>query len=113
MRPLLVDWVKAFHLKIKNDVYKLLDNDQYIGACRDIAYASKHISLNLQSRAYKNNPPVVSDVESSATHSASPSSIPSYRLKIQFKNGNRLVVEDVANKAIDSWDKFFKDKGIG
>lgn len=108
----LVDWVKVYYPSLKSHVYALLNNNKYIGACRDLCNASKHVELDLTAGAYGNHPPVICDVDQSPTGSTVASSFPSYRLKIQFKDGNSIATEELIQKAFDGWEKFFDDHKI-
>ena len=108
----LVDWVKAYHPALKKKVYKLLNQNKYIRACRDLCNASKHINIDLQSRAYKDHPAVINDVEQSATGSTIASPVPPYRLKIQFEDGERSKAENVIEQAFEAWKTFFHENNI-
>lgn len=115
----IADWVKAFRPDLKDDVYALLNNNMYLAACRDIANASKHVTLNLTQGAYKSYPPVLSAVETSATdHSVFKSSlsnrdtVPPFRVKVQFQAGARLTVEEIATNAVNAWEDFFRAKAL-
>lgn len=108
----LVDWVKAYYPNLKPKVHDLLNNNKYVNACRDLCNASKHVELDVTKGAYSKHPPVINDVEQSATGSTVASPLPSYRLKIQFKDGDRLAAEEVIQNAFDAWKKFFCDNGI-
>lgn len=109
----LVDWIKVYCPKLESKVYELLNNNKYIGACRDLCNASKHVKLDLERGPYVKYPPVVSDVEQSATGSMIASQLPNYRLKIQFEDGERLAAEEVIENAMKAWKRFFDENGIG
>ncbi len=108
----LVDWVKTYYPNLESKVYYLLNNDKYIGACRDLCNASKHVVLDVTKGGYSKYPPVVSDVDQSPTYSLANISLPSYRLKIQFNDGDRIAAEEVIQKAFDAWKKFFDDNSV-
>jgi len=108
----LIDWVKASYPELKDDVYALLNNNQYIRACRDLCNASKHVKLETDKGAYRDHPAVVTDVETSATGESTLSELPSYRLKVQFENGDRLPAEEVFEKAVNAWNVFFETHNI-
>lgn len=107
----IVDWVKAFYPKLEEAAYSLLNNNHHVGACRDLCNASKHISLKLETGSYKDYPPVVRDVEASATGNTTVA-LSSFRLKVQFSNGLRILMEDVAVEACKAWQEFFRQHGI-
>lgn len=107
----LVDWVKTYYPNLESKVYNLLNNDKYLGACRDLCNASKHVELDVTKGGYSKYPPVVSDIDQSPTGSTVVS-FPGYRLKIQFNDGDRVAAEEVIQKAFDAWKKFFTDNGI-
>lgn len=125
----LRDWIKAYHPKLKTKVTVLLDSSDSLGACRDLCNASKHVILTLDCSSYRNHPPIVDDVAISATARASlpelrdvlgqadnqgtsHASQPPWRLKIQMKNGRRIVAEVLVTEAIDAWEKFFADNHL-
>ena len=115
----LVDWVKAFRPDLKDDVYTLLNNNMYLSACRDIANASKHVTLNLTQGAYKFYPPVLSSVETSATDHgvyksalSNQDTVPPIRVKVQFQKGAKITVQEVVTKAVKAWEDFFRAKAL-
>jgi hypothetical protein len=59
----VVDWVKTLYPHLESPVYVHLDSTPALAACRDIANSHKHHTLNLQSAAYRNFPPVVDDLD--------------------------------------------------
>lgn len=107
----IVDWVKAFYPKLEKAAYSLLNDNHYVSACRDLCNASKHIFLELEKGPYKCYPPVVRDVEASATSNTTVT-LPSFRLKVQFADGLRLPMETVAVEACKAWQEFFCQHGI-
>ncbi len=108
----LVDWVKVYHPKLKPKVFSLLNQNKYLRACRDLCNASKHVNLDITRGSYEKYPPVLSDVEHSATGQTSPSGIAKFRVKLQFADGDRIPIEEFITKVMEEWKKFFNDKGI-
>lgn len=125
----LWDWIKAYRPELEGTVTALLHSSDSLGACRDLCNASKHVILTLDSGPYKKHPPVVDAISISATARTSlpdvkdvlrqagskgtaPTSQPSWRLKIQMKNGCRIAAEDIVSEAIGVWEKFFADNLI-
>ncbi len=104
----LVDWVKEYYPNLKDAVYDWLNTHEELRAFRDLANASKHVSLTVDKGPYENYPPVVEDVEASATSfDVAMLTGPPYRLKVQLENGARLTINELADKAIQAWDEFF------
>jgi len=108
----LVDWVKAYHPNFKTDVYDLLNKNKYIGACRDLCNASKHVMIDLNKEPNITYPPVLSDVAHSATGSITSSGISEFRVKLQFGDGDRIPLEELIVKVISAWEIFFNDKRL-
>lgn len=125
----LCDWIKAFRPELKGTVTALLNNSDFLGACRDLCNASKHVILTLDHGSYLKHPPVVDAVSISATARTSLpnmkgvpaqaanqgialTSQPPWRLKIQMKNGQRIAAEDLVSEAIGVWETFFADNHI-
>jgi hypothetical protein len=61
------DWVKVYRDDLAQPVSALLYSSEALRACRDLCNSSKHIKLSLESRAYREHPPVVEEVTMSAT----------------------------------------------
>lgn len=108
----LADWIKAFYPNLESDVYNLLNQNKYLGACRDLCNASKHVKLDINKGAYTVYPPVLSDVAYSATGNVSSSGITEFKVKLQFDSGDRIRLEKFMAQVMSTWEKFFNDKDI-
>ncbi|MGH9932141.1 MAG: hypothetical protein ACREA9_23310, partial [Pyrinomonadaceae bacterium] len=125
----LCDWIKAYRPELAGTVTTLLGSSVSLGACRDLCNASKHVVLTFDSGPYLKHPSIVDAVTISATAKASlpemkdvlgqagnqgtgAASRPSWRLKIQMKNGHRIATEELVAEVIDVWEKFFADNHI-
>lgn len=125
----LWDWIKAYHPDLKKAVTALLNGSDYLRACRDLCNASKHVILISDQGAYRKHSSVVDAVSISATATTSlpdmkdvlgraenqgapPTSQPSWRLKIQMQNGDRIAVEVLVSEVISVWERFFVENHI-
>jgi len=108
----LVDWVKAFHPTLEREVYALLQSNPNIGACRDLCNACKHVFRDAERHSYKRHPPTISDVDESTVANTFVASAPRTVLKVQFRNGDRRPVKDVASDACEAWQEFFNRHGL-
>lgn len=108
----LVDWVKALHPELEGDVYALLESNPNIGACRDLCNACKHVFLDIERHSYKTHPPKISEVGESVVPNTFVASAPRTVLKVQFQNGDRRLVKDVAINACEVWQGFFNRHGL-
>lgn len=108
----LVDWVKAYHPNLESDVYKLLNENKYLGACRDLCNASKHVLIDLNREINKKHPPLLTDVELSATGSMASSGIPEFKVKVQFGDGDRIPLEELIANVMSAWKTFFNGNNL-
>jgi hypothetical protein len=112
----LIDWVKAFRPDLDqgqaSKVYALLNGSEALGACRDLANASKHIVLD---RYKEGHGPKIQEIRRSATAATStPNTLPlqpQWRLKIKLPS-RTIAVEDWVQEVIEEWRKFFDDNRI-
>jgi hypothetical protein len=108
----IVDWIKSFHPELKSSAYSLLNSNRCVGACRDLCNASKHVKLAVEKPPYNKYLPVLADVEASAIPSVELALPSTFRLKLQFADGDRIPMEDVATEAYRAWYAFFAQHGI-
>jgi hypothetical protein len=123
------DWVKAYRDDLRQPVSSLLDDSEALRACRDLCNASKHVKLSLQSRAYRDHPPVIEEVTMSVVGTTTPAGIdeflgnfpenensplpaPPWRLKVQLKSRRRVPMEQLAEEAVQTWRRFFKEHEV-
>jgi len=113
----LIDWVRAFRPELDqgpaSKVYALLQGSEPLGACRDIANASKHILLDRYKKG--NGPTIQAALRRSATAvTSAPNKLPlqpRWRLKIELPS-RTIAAEDWVQEVIEEWQRFFDDNRI-
>lgn len=113
----VIDWVQAYRPELKEKLSSVR-KEVSIKIIRDVCNASKHVELDENSSAYKKFPAEAESVETSATSATSLMGSKSknasnvWVLKVVTKSGSRKRFEDVAKRAIDILDEFFRDNGL-
>lgn len=115
----LVDWVKVLYPTLEGDVYALLNGNPYLKLCRDIANASKHYEVDPNSPAYKRYPPVLADLDLSATDHdiykidfPQAEDIPPFRVKLHSLDGSRTSLDEFVRESIKAWKEFLSAQDI-
>ena len=114
------DWIKAFRPDLDAPTTNALDLYESLRACRDLANASKHITLDLTRGPYQKHPPTVREVVVSAipghlTDSSAGSGTLSaanpWRLKIQLPS-RRVAAEELVTEVLEAWKQYFAQNSI-
>ena len=115
------DWIKAYRPDLAAPATNALDFHESLRACRDLANASKHASLDLTRGPYLKHPPTIQEVVVSAPpvrifvspagSGAAAASPHPWKLKVQLPS-RRVAAEDLVAEALDAWKQYFAQHSL-